>query len=276
MDVNGLFGGFVGEGASTVIPAKVFAKVSMRLVPDQDPQKIIDATQAFIESLVPAGLQAELSAGHAAPGVVVSLDGLADLGAETASGPQLLALMQARVVAGPADFAQRVSRGLKDIFVQTRDPGSIAAIGAARGREGLDHGAEAWAWSPRWRHGGLHDLEILVRALQLCHAAIHPDVLSPSIPGALAGLAAGSLLAEPVVRDLLGAHHLLRQTETILAISMERAMDLDDAPQELRVALARAAGLENFGQLEKALNDASERVRASFEDLVKEHGRTPG
>ena len=208
--------------------------------------------------------------------LVVSLDGLADLGAETASGPQLLALMQARVVAGPAVFAQRVSRGLKDIFVQTRDPGSIAAIVAARGREGLDHGAEAWAWSPRWRHGGLHDLEILVRALQLCHAAIHPDVLSPSIPGALAGLAAGSLLAEPAVRDLLGAHHLLRQTETILAISMERTMDLDDAPQELRVALARAAGLENYGQLEKALNDASERVRASFEDLVKEHGRTPG
>lgn len=208
--------------------------------------------------------------------LVVSLDGLADLGAETVSGVQLLALMQARVVAGPAVFAQRVSRGLKDIFVQARDPGSIAAIVAARGPEGLDHGAEAWAWSPRWRHGGLHDLEILVRALQLCHAAIHPDVLSPSIPGALAGLAAGSLLAEPVVRDLLGAHHLLRQTETILAISMERTMDLDDAPQELRVALARAAGLENYGQLEKALNDASERVRASFEDLVKEHGRTPG
>ena len=208
--------------------------------------------------------------------LVVSLDGLADLGAETASGVQLLALMQARVVAGPAVFAQRVSRGLKDVFVQTRDPSSIAAIVAALGRKGLDHGAESRAWSPRWRHGGLHDLEIIVRALQLCHAAIHPDVLTPSIPGALAGLAAGSLLAEPVVRDLLGAHHLLRQTETILAISMERTMDLDDAPQELRVALARAAGLENFGQLEKALNDASERVRASFEDLVKEHGRTPG
>ena len=39
---------------------------------------------------------------------------------------------------------------------------------------------------------------------------------------------------------------------------------------------SRAAGLESFGQLEKALNDASERVRANFEDLVKEHGRTPG
>ncbi len=73
-----------------------------------------------------------------------------------------------------------------------------------------------------------------------------------------------------------GRAHLLRQTEIILAISMERTMDLDDAPQELRVALARAAGVESFGQLEKALNDASERVRANFEDLVKERGRTPG
>ncbi len=208
--------------------------------------------------------------------LVISLDGLADLCAETANGPQLLALMQARVVAGPAAFAWRVSQGLRDVLVQTDGPGSIAAIVAARGREGLDHGAESRARSPRWRHGGLHDLEILVRVLQLSHADTHPDVLNPSIPGALAGLAAAGLLAEPVVRDLLGAHHLLRQIETILAISMERTMDLDDAPQELRVALARAAGLESFGQLEKALNDASERVQASFEDLVKEHGRTPG
>ena len=43
LDVNGLFGGFMGEGASTIIPQKVGAKVSMRIVPNQDPQRISDA-----------------------------------------------------------------------------------------------------------------------------------------------------------------------------------------------------------------------------------------
>ncbi len=207
--------------------------------------------------------------------LVISLDGLADLCAETASGPQLLALMQARVAAGPADLARRVSQGLKDVFVQNRAPESIAAIVAARGREGLDRGAGSRAWSPRWRHGGLHDLETIVRVLQLRGAAPHPDVLTPSIPGALAGLTAAGLLAEPMVRDLLGAHHLLRQAENIMAISIAETIDPGDAPQELRAALARAAGLESFGQLETALEEATQRVRDAYKDLVKEHRRTP-
>ena len=44
-EVNGLLGGFTGEGAKTVIPAVAMAKVSMRLVPDQDPDKIARAVR---------------------------------------------------------------------------------------------------------------------------------------------------------------------------------------------------------------------------------------
>ena len=48
LDVNGLGGGFMGEGASTVIPARVFGKVSMRIVPDQDPAKIAKAFEKAV------------------------------------------------------------------------------------------------------------------------------------------------------------------------------------------------------------------------------------
>jgi acetylornithine deacetylase/succinyl-diaminopimelate desuccinylase-like protein len=58
--INGLFGGFTGEGASTVIPAKVFAKVSMRLVPDQDPTKIGKAFEQTVMAAAPKGVRVEI------------------------------------------------------------------------------------------------------------------------------------------------------------------------------------------------------------------------
>ncbi len=60
LDVNGLFGGFTGEGAMTVIPAKVMAKVSMRLVPDQDPDKISAAFDRAVHAATPEGVKVEI------------------------------------------------------------------------------------------------------------------------------------------------------------------------------------------------------------------------
>ena len=52
-EVNGLLAGFTGEGAKTVIPAVAMAKVSMRLVPDQKPEKIGDLFEAYLKKIVP-------------------------------------------------------------------------------------------------------------------------------------------------------------------------------------------------------------------------------
>lgn len=52
-EVNGLLSGFTGEGAKTVLPARAMAKVSMRLVPDQDPQKIGDLFEAYVKRIAP-------------------------------------------------------------------------------------------------------------------------------------------------------------------------------------------------------------------------------
>ncbi len=60
LDVNGLFSGFMGEGSSTIIPAKAGAKVSMRIVPGQDPDKIADAFDAAVKAATPAGVRLEI------------------------------------------------------------------------------------------------------------------------------------------------------------------------------------------------------------------------
>jgi acetylornithine deacetylase/succinyl-diaminopimelate desuccinylase-like protein len=57
LEIHGFIGGFQGEGAKTVIPAKASVKVSMRLVPRQDPQKILAAFKAEIDRLTPPGLR---------------------------------------------------------------------------------------------------------------------------------------------------------------------------------------------------------------------------
>lgn len=73
-DINGIWGGYQGAGAKTVLPARAGAKFSFRLVPDQDPDKIRGALRAHLEALRPLGIQMELIDLHGARGIVVPLD----------------------------------------------------------------------------------------------------------------------------------------------------------------------------------------------------------
>jgi len=68
-DVNGIIGGFTGEGAKTVIPTHGTAKISFRLVPHQDPDKLARALQAFLDTETPGGCQCELTIHSAAPAI---------------------------------------------------------------------------------------------------------------------------------------------------------------------------------------------------------------
>jgi len=64
LDVNGLLSGYTGEGAKTVLPAKAMAKVSMRLVPDQDYHQVERAFIDYVKSLAPEGVTVEVEALH--------------------------------------------------------------------------------------------------------------------------------------------------------------------------------------------------------------------
>lgn len=60
LDVNGLLGGFTGAGSSTVIPSRAMGKVSMRIVPDQDPKKISQAFNEAVKKAAPKGVRLEI------------------------------------------------------------------------------------------------------------------------------------------------------------------------------------------------------------------------
>jgi acetylornithine deacetylase/succinyl-diaminopimelate desuccinylase-like protein len=73
-EVHGIAGGFTAAGSKTVIPAKAMAKASFRLVPNQDPDKIVAAFRAHVAEHTPKGIQVEVRVLGASPGLLVNTD----------------------------------------------------------------------------------------------------------------------------------------------------------------------------------------------------------
>jgi acetylornithine deacetylase/succinyl-diaminopimelate desuccinylase-like protein len=74
LDVNGIWGGYTGEGAKTVLPSKAFAKISMRLVPHQNSDEIAAIFQQHFESIAPASVKVKVTAHHGGEPVVTPTD----------------------------------------------------------------------------------------------------------------------------------------------------------------------------------------------------------
>ena len=105
LDCNGIFGGFTEEGAKTVLPSKATAKISMRLVPNQDPVKIMKEFNKHVKSLAPNSVKVDIRGFHYGYPCVTTLDDKA-------------------IIAGAA--ALKKAFGKETVF--TREGGSIPIV----------------------------------------------------------------------------------------------------------------------------------------------------
>lgn len=114
-EVNGIGGGYQGEGSKTVIPAEAFVKFSFRLVPDQDPKTILQQVKTHLEKHCPPGVNIEIEIGHD--------------GKPYACDPH-------------SDFGKAAQRALKRVFpgepMLIREGGSIPIVQAFRDILGAD------------------------------------------------------------------------------------------------------------------------------------------
>jgi len=76
LDVNGIWGGYIGEGAKTVLPSKAFAKISMRLVPHQNSTVISKLFSDYFTSIAPKGVKVKVTPHHGGEPVVTPVDSL--------------------------------------------------------------------------------------------------------------------------------------------------------------------------------------------------------
>ncbi|WP_299097328.1 dipeptidase [uncultured Winogradskyella sp.] len=74
LDVNGIWGGYTGEGAKTVIASKAYAKISMRLVPNQDWEEITQLFKTHFESIAPDAVKVKVTPHHGGQGYVTPID----------------------------------------------------------------------------------------------------------------------------------------------------------------------------------------------------------
>jgi acetylornithine deacetylase/succinyl-diaminopimelate desuccinylase-like protein len=76
LDVNGIWGGYTGEGAKTVIPSKAYAKISMRLVPHQDWKEITRLFTKHFENIAPSGVSVKITPHHGGESYVTPIDSI--------------------------------------------------------------------------------------------------------------------------------------------------------------------------------------------------------
>jgi acetylornithine deacetylase/succinyl-diaminopimelate desuccinylase-like protein len=128
LEINGIGGGYQGEGSKTVIPARAFAKLSCRLVPDQEPEAIWELVSKAIESRCPPGVRAKLTFGHKGRPYVVVPPGRPNTPAD--QSPALAAAFAA------------ADAGVNDVFgrppLYLREGGSIPIIADLKTIAGLD------------------------------------------------------------------------------------------------------------------------------------------
>ena len=76
LDVNGIWGGYTGEGAKTVLPSKAYAKISMRLVPNQNSEKIAQLFTTHFQNIAPASVKVKVTPLHGGEAAVTPTDSL--------------------------------------------------------------------------------------------------------------------------------------------------------------------------------------------------------
>ncbi len=106
LDVNGVWGGFTGEGGKTIIPSQASAKISMRLVPEQDPDRVFKLFSEYVKEIAPAEVSVEVRSLHGAVPVLIDRN---------------IPEMQAAVAAYEKGF------GKAPVF--TREGGTIPVVG---------------------------------------------------------------------------------------------------------------------------------------------------
>lgn len=115
LDVNGIWGGYIGEGAKTVLPSKAYAKISMRLVPDQDPKEITALFSKHFSAIAPKSVKVKVTPHHGGEPAVTPTDSPA-------------------YAAASAAFEEAFGK----TPIPTRDGGSIPIVSLFKKELGLD------------------------------------------------------------------------------------------------------------------------------------------
>jgi glutamate-ammonia-ligase adenylyltransferase len=251
------------DGTRPLPGVQYFARLTQRLV------AAVSAPTAE-GTLYPVDFRLRPS-GNAGP-LATHIDGFATYQAKDAWTWEHMALTRARVIAGDEKLVAKARAEIAKIVARPRSHAKVisdvlemrAMVEEAKGGAGI--------WDLKQTPGGLVDIEFVAQALQLIHAAKHPEIVSTETSVVLAAAAKAGVLA-PVDADVLvPALSLYQALIQILRLCVDGVFDPATAPRELLDRLAKAADLPDFATLDAHLRETEKGVRAAFGRVVGELG----
>ncbi len=257
-------GAETSDGAKPLPVATYFARLSQRLI---NALTVMTSEGGLYE--VDMRLR---PSGNSGP-IASTLEGFIAYHAEQAWTWEHMALTRARIVAGRADLAGRVSAAIRDVLIQRRDADALLRdVAAMRRRLEREKGADC-LWELKQLRGGIVDIEFIVQYLLLAHAHADPSILAPSVGAAIDRLGETGLLDKPTAERLAEALALWRALQGFLSLTIEEDMTpsrVAEMPDTLKADLVRIAAAKDFTDLERRIRMTAEQVHALFRRMIEE------
>jgi len=196
--------------------------------------------------------------------VAVSLESFARYHDSQSWTWERMALTRARVVHAPQRLGQRVEDVIAQTLRASVEPAKVTADARDMRLKLAAQFSSSNRWDLKFASGGLVDIEFIAQTLQLCTAPTGADVLDTNTLAALRKLGAAAALSADDAKALQSAATLQQALTQALRIALDGPLDPASATPGLKGVLVRAAGSENFAQLESQLSDAQDAVCRIF------------
>ncbi|MDX1483370.1 MAG: bifunctional [glutamine synthetase] adenylyltransferase/[glutamine synthetase]-adenylyl-L-tyrosine phosphorylase [Alphaproteobacteria bacterium] len=248
-------GGGASDGPRPLAPSQYFARFSQQLI-------------TALSAPTAEGLLYEVDmrlrpSGNAGP-IASSVAAFLQYQEAQAWTWEHMALTRARVIAGPDAFAGKLGDAIRAILTAERDADALRRDVVEMRRRIADAHPPQSPWDVKYLVGGLVDVEFIAQYLQLRHAHDHPEVLDTNTNAALDRLAAAGLLEAETAATLCHGGKLWRTIQGMLRFTVEGPFDETAATEGLKMALVRAAEMEDFAALRQEMAQTAAKVRDAF------------
>ncbi len=206
--------------------------------------------------------------GAAGP-IAVRLEGFRQYQLNEAWTWEHMALVRARVVAGPKTLAEEIEKICHDVLARKRDAKKIL-IDVAEMRERIEREkATDNPWSVKYVRGGVVDLEFIAQTFVLLNAHAHPEIIDGNTKNAFQKMSRAGVIKCTIAKELIDATHLMRDVQGLLRQTTHEVFDEDAAPEGLRAALATTTEEGSFEILRGRLLAMEEKVFFHFCQFIE-------
>jgi glutamate-ammonia-ligase adenylyltransferase len=200
--------------------------------------------------------------------VAVSLESFARYHATESWTWERMALTRARVILSPPRLRHAVEAEITRTLTATVEPAKIIADARDMRQKLAAQFPSTNRWDLKFANGGLVDIEFIAQTLELSSAPGNASVLDSNTIAALEKLGAAGLLSVQDTKTLVAAAALQHALTQTLRIALDGTLDPKTATPGLKDLLVRAAGVEDFAELEARLAETQSSVRRIYERVL--------